>query len=189
MQGGIDSEEIDRGGLKFSPRRERAAQDRRAGDDIGKAPADAHDFGGVGDAVEVAAAGRFHIGVLRRDVKVAVTRTKLPAQHDGATAPEGGIDEIFREALGLGLGADENRDPENDPAEAENEGALAVKKKAQRDVERRRHSDFSCRTPLYHPLPDELSGPQFVLIRNDHADRLPADLRAPRKIRACDTRP
>src|SRR5204863_5735373 len=101
--------------------------------------ADAHDLGGVGDPLQVAAAGRFHVGILRRDIQVAVTRTKFLAQHDGTTASEGGINEIFRETLSLGLGADENRDSKHDPAEAENESAFAMKKETQRDKERRRH--------------------------------------------------
>ncbi len=145
MERGIDPKEIDRCGFKLGPRRERPAQDRRASNDIGKSPADAHDFGGIGNPLEIAAAGCFHAGVLWRDEQIAVARTKLRPQHDGPVAPEGSVDETFGEALGLRLSANENRDSKNNPAEAENEGAFAVEKKAQRDMERWRHSGFSWR--------------------------------------------
>ena len=75
----IDSKKIDRRGFKFRPRGERPAQDRRASNDIGKSPADAHDFGGVSNPLEIAAAGCFHAGVFWRDQQIAVARTKLRA--------------------------------------------------------------------------------------------------------------
>ena len=59
-------------------------------------------------------------------------------------APEGGVDEILRESLRLRLSANENRDAKNNSAQAENEGAFAMEKKAQGDMKRRRHSGFSC---------------------------------------------
>ena len=77
MERGIDSKEIDRRSFKLGPRRERPAQDRRASNDIGKSPTDAHDFGGVGDSLEIAAAGCFHAGVFWRDKQVAVARTEI----------------------------------------------------------------------------------------------------------------
>src|SRR5262245_3013470 len=145
MERGIDSKEIDRCGFKLGPCRERPAQDRRASNDIGKAPADAHDFGGIRNTLEVAAAGRFHVGVFGRDKQITVARAKLLSQHNGPVTPKGSVDETFGEALGLCLSTNKNRDPKNNPAKAEHESAFAVEKKAQRDMERWRHSGFSWR--------------------------------------------
>ena len=145
MERGIDSEEIDRCGFKLGPRRERPAQDRRASNDIGKSPTDAHDFGGISNPLEIAAAGCFHAGVFWCDKQIAVARSKLLPQHNGAVTPEGRVDETFGEALGLRLSTNENRDSKNNPAKAEQESAFAVEKKAQRDMECRRHSGFSRR--------------------------------------------
>ena len=142
VQRRIDPEKIDRRIFKSGARGERAAQNRRAGDDVGKSPADAHDFGRVRDPFEIAATRRFDVRVFRRDEQVVVARAKLRAQHDRAVAPESGIDETLGETLGLGLSANENGDAENDAAQAENKSALAMEKETQRDVERRRHSGF-----------------------------------------------
>ena len=86
-----------------------------------------------------------------------------------AVAPEGGVDEALGETLSLRLSANENRDAENDAAQAENESALAMEKETQRDVERRRHSGVACAQALDHSLPNELARMQFVLVRNDDA--------------------
>ena len=71
VERGIDAEEIDGGVFKLGARAERPAQDRRAGRDIGKSPTDTHDLAGVRDALEIAAAGCFHAGVLWCDKQIA----------------------------------------------------------------------------------------------------------------------
>ena len=93
----------------------------------------------------------------------------MRAQHDGAGAPEGGIGEIFRESLGLGLGANENRDSKNDPAKTENEGAFAMEKKSQRDMKGWRHSGFSWRMLLTMRCLTNCPGAQLILVRNHYA--------------------
>ena len=116
MKRRIDPEEVDRRVLEVGPGREGPAQDGRTGYDIGETPADAHDLGSVRNPLEVAPARGFDFRILGRDEEVVVARTELRLEHDGAVAAEGGIDEAFREPLGLGLGGDENSDSKNDAA-------------------------------------------------------------------------
>ena len=52
MESGLDAEKVNCGVLESGPRAERSAQDRRAGGDIGKLPADSHDFPRICDSVE-----------------------------------------------------------------------------------------------------------------------------------------
>ena len=52
MKRGLDAVKIDSRILKARARAERSAQDRRAGDDISKLPADPHDFVCIADAFE-----------------------------------------------------------------------------------------------------------------------------------------
>jgi len=79
-------------------------------------------------------------------------------------------------------GANENRDSKDNPAQAEHEGAFAVEKESQGDMKRRRHSGFFLPHALYGPLPNELSGPQFILVRDHHQIALPQAVEHFRKL-------
>ena len=110
---------------------------REAGADrgsVGKLPTHADVLRGVVDSLEGPAVRR-----MDRQIGGIVERLHARLHRERAVAAEGRVDEIFREPLRLRLRADENGDAENDPAKAEEERALPVPDKTERDVERRCH--------------------------------------------------
>ena len=138
MSGGVDPEQGDGGGFKAGARAEQPAQDGRAGGDVRELPAHPHDSAGIDDAFEITAM-RVRIRVFRRDQHPAGRGFETGEERERSVAAEIRIHEILREPGGLGLRANENGDAENDAGAAQNEGALAMPEKAQRNVKRRRH--------------------------------------------------
>ena len=83
--------------------------------------------------------------------------------------PSVAVDEIFRETLRLRLGADENRDAKNDPAEAEEKRALPMARESGARCKAAAWSPSGRARQLrvHDPLPNELPGPQSILIGHD----------------------
>ena len=130
MQSRVDAEEIDGRVLKSRARAERAAQDRRAGRDVGELPADPHDLARVCDAFEIAAMGCFpRARIFWRNGQPGAEWLKARAENERSVAPQGGIDEVLREALRLRLSANEDGDAEHDHAQTEQERAFAMSEK------------------------------------------------------------
>ena len=140
MQRSVDSKQIDCRVFKTGARGECASQNRRTRNDVGKAAADTHDLRCVRNSLEIAAARRLHFGIFWRNDQIVVTRVILRSQDDRPVAADGRIDEALSESLRLRLRANENGDPENDAAQAENKSPLPVEKETQRNIERRCHS-------------------------------------------------
>jgi hypothetical protein len=112
--------------FKIGPRRDRAAQDRRAGNDVRETPADAHDFEAL--------------VMLRNSVAGPLRPLSSRAQHivegdetaranESAVAPDRGIDEAFREPLGLRPGCTKIATPETTPHRLRMKARFAMKRK------------------------------------------------------------
>src|SRR5439155_14673788 len=85
------------------------------------------------------AVGRVCVCTFGSDHEGFVARAETGPDDERAVAANGRVDEIAREALRLSLSANENPDPEDDAAQAEQQSAFAMAQKAQGNVKRRAH--------------------------------------------------
>ena len=142
MQSGIDAVKIDSRVLKSRARADRSAQHRRTRDDIGKLPARPHDLVGIGDPFKINATLHASVRVFGGNHEWFVARPKTRFDDQRAIAADVGVNEIARKTLRLSLRTDKDSDAENNPAEAQKQGALAMRQKPQRNIKWRRHGAF-----------------------------------------------
>ncbi|MEY2491866.1 MAG: hypothetical protein QOH24_817, partial [Verrucomicrobiota bacterium] len=86
---------------------------------IGELTTDTHNFVSVGDSLEILPMRHIRVRSSSRHDGANLTRLEARANDERTVAPQRRIDEVFGEALGLGLHANKECHSENDAAQTE----------------------------------------------------------------------
>src|SRR4051812_43153119 len=132
----IDSVQVGRRVGKPCSRAQRSAKDWRTCDYVRELPAHPHDLADVVDPFEILAMADVRLHIFRRHKQSGLARLESGTQDERTVAAEIGIDEEFREPLGLRLGTDKKRYAKHDATETEQQCALAMRQEPQCNVER-----------------------------------------------------